>query len=148
DPDPNEPDVIRTLNDFELATRLSYFLWSSMPDEELFTLARLGTLRQDDNLQKQVRRMLADEKSQALVENFAGQWLQLRNLSIAAPDKARYPGFDESLRRAMRQETELFFAAIVREDRSVLDFINADFSYINERLATHYGIADIKGEEF
>ncbi len=148
DPNPSEPDAIRTLNDFELATRLSYFLWSSMPDEELFTLARLGTLRLGDNLQKQVRRMLADVKSQALVENFAGQWLQLRNLSIAAPDKARYPGFDESLRRAMRQETELFFAAIVREDRSVLDFINADFSYINERLATHYGIPDIKGEEF
>ncbi len=148
DPEPNEPGAIRTLNDFELATRLSYFLWSSMPDDELFTLARLGTLRQGDNLQQQVRRMLADEKSQALVENFAGQWLQLRNLAIAAPDKAKYPGFDEALRRAMRQETELFFAAILREDRSVLDFINADFSYINERLAVHYGIPDVKGEEF
>ncbi len=148
DPEPNNPDAIRTLNDFELATRLSYFLWSTMPDEELFALARLGTLRQGDNLECQVRRMLADNKAQVLVENFAGQWLQLRNLEIVAPDKGKYPGFDEALRRAMRQETELFFAAIMRDDRSVLDFINADFSYVNERLAEHYGIADVKGEEF
>lgn len=148
DPQPNEPDAIRTLNDFELATRLSYFLWSSMPDDELFTLARLGKLRQGNTLEAQVRRMLADPKSEALVKNFAGQWLQLRNLDTAAPDKGHYPGFDEPLRRAMRKETELFFAAVMREDRSVLDFIDADFSFINQRLAKHYGIEGIAGEEF
>ena len=148
DPEPNNPESIRTLNDYELATRLSYFLWSSMPDEELFALASEGKLREGDNLERQVRRMLADEKSQALVENFAGQWLQLRNLQIAAPDKGRYPTFDEALRRAMRTETELFFAAVMRENRSVLDFINADYSFVNERLAKHYGIDNIKGEEF
>jgi Protein of unknown function (DUF1592)/Protein of unknown function (DUF1588)/Protein of unknown function (DUF1585)/Protein of unknown function (DUF1595) len=148
DPEPNNPDAIRTINDYELATRLSYFLWSSMPDDELFTLARLGLLRKGGNLDRQVRRMLADPKAQALIENFAGQWLQLRNLDTVAPDKGRYPDFDESLRRAMRKETELFFAAIVREDRSVLDFIDADFSFINSRLARHYGISDVSGEEF
>jgi mono/diheme cytochrome c family protein len=148
DPEPNNPDAIRTIDDYELATRLSYFLWSSMPDDELFTLARLGLLRKGDNLDRQVRRMLADPKAQALVENFAGQWLQLRNLDTVAPDKGRYPDFDEALRRAMRKETELFFAAIVREDRSVLDFIDADFSYLNSRLARHYGISDVLGDEF
>jgi mono/diheme cytochrome c family protein len=146
--DPDNPDEIRTLNDFELTTRLSYFLWSSMPDDELMTLARLGTLRSDDNLNQQVRRMLADEKSRSLVENFAGQWLQLRNLKLAAPDKGKYPGFDEALRQAMQKETELFFATILREDRSVLEFLDADYTFVNERLAAHYGIADVKGEEF
>jgi mono/diheme cytochrome c family protein len=146
--DPESPDEIRTLNDFELATRLSYFLWSSMPDDELMTLARLGTLRSGENLNQQVRRMLADEKSEALVENFAGQWLQLRNLKLATPDKGKYPGFDEALRQAMQKETELFFATILREDRSVLEFLNADYTFVNERLAAHYGIADVKGEEF
>ncbi|MEX0679620.1 MAG: DUF1592 domain-containing protein [Pirellulales bacterium] len=148
DPEPNNPDAIRTISDDELATRLGYFLWSSMPDDELFTLARLGKLRSGDQLERQARRMLADPKAQALVENFAGQWLQLRNLQTAAPDKGHYPDFDESLRRAMRKETELFFAAIMREDRSALDFIDGDFTFVNERLARHYGIADVKGEEF
>jgi hypothetical protein len=148
DPPSDDPGGIRTLNDYELATRLSYFLWSSMPDDELFALARLGKLRSGDNLERQVRRMLADPKSQALVENFAGQWLQLRNLDTAAPDKGRYPDFDEPLRRAMRQETELFFAAIMKEDRSVLDFLDGDFTFVDERLARHYGIPDVKGNEF
>jgi hypothetical protein len=148
DPQPNDPSVVRALNDYELATRLSYFLWSSMPDDELFAQARLGLLYQGDNLERQARRMLADPKSQALVENFAGQWLQLRNLVNVAPDKQRYPEFDEALRRSMRRETELFFAAIVREDRSVLDFIDGDFTFLNERLARHYGIAGVQGEEF
>ncbi|MEX0978358.1 MAG: DUF1592 domain-containing protein, partial [Pirellulales bacterium] len=148
DPEPNNPQAIRTINDHELAARLSYFLWSSMPDDELFALARLGMLRKGDQLERQVRRMLADPKAQALVDNFAGQWLQLRNLTTASPDKGHYPDFDEALRRAMRRETELFFAAVVREDRSVLDFLDGDFTFVNERLARHYGIIDVKGEEF
>jgi hypothetical protein len=148
DPPPDDADGIRELNDFELATRLSYFLWSSMPDDELFELARAGTLRQGDQLEKQVRRMLADPKSQALVENFAGQWLQLRNLATAAPDRGVYPDFDDALRRAMGTETELFFAEIMREDRSVLDFLDADFTFVNERLARHYGIEGVQGSEF
>ncbi len=148
DPEPNNPATIRTLNDFELATRLSYFLWSTMPDDELFTHARQGTLRQGQTLAEQVRRMLRDPKAQALVENFAGQWLQLRNLKIASPDKQTYPGFDEPLRAAMQRETELFFANLVAEDRSVLELIDADYTFVNERLARHYGIPDVKGDEF
>jgi hypothetical protein len=148
DPQPNEPKAVRTLSDYEVATRLSYFLWSSMPDDELFAQARLGTLRQADNLEKQVRRMLADSKAQALVENFAGQWLQLRNLRTAAPDKGEYPAFDEPLRVAMQQETELFFGAILREDRSVLEFLDADYTFVNGRLARHYGMTGIEGDTF
>jgi len=148
DPQPNEPTAVRTINDWELASRLSYFLWSSMPDDELFSTARLGTLRKGDNLALQIKRMLADPKAQSLVENFAGQWLQLRNLKIATPDKQQYPAFDEPLRRAMQRETELFFTAIMTEDRSVLDFLDADYTFVNERLARHYGIADVKGKEF
>ena len=148
DSDSPESPAVRTINDYELATRLSYFLWSSMPDEELFAHARLGTLRKDDNLDSQVKRMLEDPKARALVENFAGQWLQLRNLKTAAPDKGVYPNFDEALRSAMQTETELFFATVVKEDRSVLDFIDGQYTFVNERLARHYGIADVKGEEF
>jgi hypothetical protein len=146
DPEGDDPHAVRVLNDFELATRLSYFLWSSMPDEELFALARQGVL--GERLEAQVRRMLADPKSRALVEHFAGQWLQLRNLDTSKPDNDVYPGFDDALRRAMRTETEQFFAAILREDRSVLEFIDADFTFVNERLAKHYGIPDVKGNEF
>jgi mono/diheme cytochrome c family protein len=148
DPAPDDPDRIRDLDDFEVATRLSYFLWSSMPDDELFELARQGSLRKDGNLEKQVRRMLADEKSQALVENFAGQWLQLRNLNTVTPDKGVYGSFDEELRTAMRQETEMFFAAIMREDRSVLEFLDAEYTFVNDRLAKHYGLPDVEGKEF
>jgi len=148
DPEPDNPGAVRTLNDFELATRLSYFLWSSMPDEALFAHAKQGTLRSGDNLEQQIKRMLGDPKAQSLVENFAGQWLQLRNLKTAAPDKRRYPDFDEALRTAMLQETELFFAAVMREDKSMLDFLDGPYTYVNERLARHYGIADVKGNEF
>jgi hypothetical protein len=119
-----------------------------MPDDELFELARQGSLRKDGNLEKQVRRMLADEKSQALVENFAGQWLQLRNLNTVTPDKGVYGSFDEELRTAMRQETEMFFAAIMREDRSVLEFLDAEYTFVNDRLAKHYGLPDVEGKEF
>ena len=143
-----ETVAVRPLNDYEIATRLAYFLWSSMPDEELFDLAAKGELRQTPTLHAQVERMLADPKARALVDNFAGQWLQLRDVANLSPDPERYPAFDEELRAAMLQETELFFAAIIREDRSVLDFLSADFSYVNERLAQHYGIADVQGQEF
>jgi len=146
EPQPGESDNVHTLNEYELATRLSYFLWSSMPDDELFGLAEQGKLRA--NLTAQVNRMLADPKATALVENFAGQWLQLRSMQNVTPDPAQFPDFDPALRAAMTQETELFFQAIVQEDRDVLDFIDADFTYVNGRLAKHYGMTDITGEDF
>ena len=117
-----------------------------MPDDELFALAAQGQLRRD--LDAQVRRMLGDPKSAAFVENFAGQWLRLRKLAYVAPDPRTFPGFDEELRAAMTRETELFFEAILREDRSILDLLDADFSFVNERLAKHYGIAGVTGPEF
>jgi uncharacterized protein DUF1592/uncharacterized protein DUF1588/uncharacterized protein DUF1585/uncharacterized protein DUF1587/uncharacterized protein DUF1595/cytochrome c len=139
---------VEPLGEFELASRLAYFLWSSMPDEELFGLAARGKLHEPETLTEQVGRMLKDPKSRALVENFAGQWLQIRNLKAANPDRDRFPGFDEPLRAAMLRETELFTAEILRDDRSVLDFLDADFTYLNERLARHYGMMGISGEEF
>jgi hypothetical protein len=148
DKEPGNPDAVHPVTDFELATRLSYFLWSSMPDDELLRLAEQEALRKDGNLDQQVRRMLKDPKAAALVENFAGQWLQLRNLKSAAPDPETYPTFDEALRAAMVKETELFFETVMKEDRSILEFIDADFTFVNERLAKHYGIAGVKGDEF
>ncbi len=148
DPDPNNPDAVHPINDFELATRLSYFLWSSMPDDELLGLAEKGTLRKDGNLETQVKRMVRDPKARALVENFAGQWLQLRNMKTAAPDPGVYPAFDDALRAAMIKETELFFEAVMKEDRSILDFIDANYTFVNERLARHYGIPGVKGDAF
>lgn len=136
------------LTDNQLATRLSYFLWSSMPDDELFALADKGTLREPAVVEQQVRRMLQDTKARALTENFAGQWLQFRSLRTLTPDKEHFPAFDEPLRRAMIRETELFFETMVREDRSILEFLDADFTFVNERLAKHYGIANIKGADF
>jgi hypothetical protein len=136
------------IDDFELATRLSYFLWASTPDEELFRAAAAVTLHQSDVLTTQVRRMLRDSKSRALSTDFAVQWLQLRALNGFNPDPARFPNFDASLRRAMRHEAELFFDAMVREDRNILDLLDADFTYVNERLAPHYGIAGVRGDEF
>ncbi len=147
--DPESPmAAVRSLSDYEIATRLSYFLWSSMPDDELFGAAQSGRLHEPAELAAQARRMLQDVKARALVDNFAGQWLQLRSLKNFAPDKNLFPDFDEILRAAMREETERFFAAIVREDRSVLDFLDSDFTFLNERLARHYGIADVHGDEF
>jgi hypothetical protein len=145
---PNDPRTVRDLNDFELASRLSYFLWSSMPDDELFRHARQRTLRKSGVLEEQVRRMLQDPRSRALTDNFAGQWLQTRNLKGLTPDPARFPGFDEKLRTAMQKETELFFESVVREDRSVLDFLDSDYTFLNERLAKHYGISGVKGDDF
>lgn len=145
DPSPREKGV-HTLTEFELASRLSYFLWNSMPDDELFALAGQGKLRA--SLPAQVRRMLLDAKADSFAENFTGQWLQLRLVDTVNPDKDKYPTFDEPLRAAMRQETRRFFSAIVQEDRSVVDFIGANFTFVNERLAKHYGLPDVIGEEF
>jgi hypothetical protein len=136
------------LHDFRLATRLSYFLWGSMPDEELFRAAARRTLRHRKDLSAQVRRMLRDPRSRSLAEDFAGQWLQTRSLKELVPDPGRFPEFDQPLRAAMLRETELFFDAIVREDRSVLELLDADFTFVNERLARHYGIAGVQGDEF
>jgi hypothetical protein len=136
------------IGEFEVASRLSYFLWSSMPDPELFRLAAEGKLRARETLAQQVRRMLRDPKARALVDNFAGQWLHVRGLKAASPDRAQFPGFDEPLRAAMLRETELFFADVMREDRSILDFLDADFTYLNERLARHYGVAGVSGDRF
>jgi hypothetical protein len=149
DPPADDEDGIRELSDYELATRLSYFLWSSMPDDALFHSAEQGKLHEPKVLEAQVRRMLADTKSQALVENFAGQWLQLRNLDIAQPDRERFPDYDDALRDAMRRESELFFQNVMREDRSVLEFLDADYTFVNHRLAEHYGLAlaDADGAE-
>ncbi len=138
----------RVTNDFQLATRLSYFLWSSMPDRTLFELASRDALHQDDVLEAQVLRMLADPRAVALVDNFASQWLQIRNLELVDPDRDRYPSFDSDLRLAMRRETELFFEALIREDRSLLELIDADFTFLNARLARHYGIDGVEGEDF
>lgn len=142
------PGKVRTLDDFETASRLSYFLWSSMPDDQLFRAAARGELRTDEQVAAQAKRMLADPKARALVANFAGQWLQLRSLEECAPDKSRFPGFDDALRGAMRRETEEFFWTIVREDRSVLEFLDADWTVVNERLAKHYGLEGVTGDEF
>ncbi len=138
------------ITDYELASRLSYFLWSSMPDERLFGLAAEGLLREGYILEEQVKRMLRDPKALAVAENFGGQWLNIRNLKtkVNMPDAGTFKSFDEKLRLAMVRETELFFDAIVKEDRSILDFLDADFTFINERLAKHYGMKDIKGDEF
>ena len=146
DPDPLNADEHHRISEFELASRLSYFLWSSMPDDELLDLAGAGKLRA--SLKPQIRRMVNDPKSDALSENFAGQWLQLRNLDEAKPDPDRFPLFDDDLRAAMKRESELFFETIVREDRSILDFLDAKFTFLNERLAMHYGIAGVEGSEF
>jgi hypothetical protein len=148
DPDSGGPAAAHRINDFELATRLSYFLWSSMPDEELFRLAEQSKLHTPAVLEAEVRRMLRDPKAFALVENFGGQWLELRNLDSIQPDPDKFPTFDNELRAAMKRETQLFFQSIIREDRSILDFIDGKYTYLNERLAKHYGIAGVTGPEF
>ena len=131
----------------ELASRLSYFLWSSMPDDELLRLAEARQLNQPATLHAQVHRMLADWKSRALVDNFAGQWLQLRNLDSITPDPARFPAFDDDLRRDMKRETELFVESIIRDDRSILDFIDADYTFLNSRLAKFYGLPEVDSNQ-
>jgi hypothetical protein len=140
--------VAEPVSDHDLASRLSYFLWSSMPDPTLLRAADLGTLRRPGVLEAQVKRMLADPKSDALVENFAGQWLGLRLMERRKPDPGKFPRVDDELLEAMRRETTLFTRAILREDRSVLDFLDGRFSFMNGPLARHYGIGGVSGEDF
>jgi hypothetical protein len=148
DPAAVAPDTNYRVSDLELASRLSFFLWSSIPDDELLDLAARGKLSDGDTLEKQVRRMLVDSRSAALVENFAGQWLQLRNLEALRPDWALFPNFDDGAKAAFRRETELFFDSILREDRHALDLLTADYTFVNERLARHYGIPGVYGDRF
>lgn len=143
-----KPGVIERVNDFELASRLSYFLWSSMPDAELMRLAQANRLHLPPVLDAQVTRMIADPKSSALAENFAGQWLEIRSLDAVKPDPKKFPGWNGALRDAMRTETTLFFENVLREDRSISDFIDGKYTFLNEQLARHYGIDGVKGPEF
>lgn len=148
DKDPADPNDKHPLNDYELASRLSYFLWSSLPDAELFQLAADGTLHTDAVLEAQVRRMLKDEKSSALVESFADQWLNLRILDDAQPDPEKFQEFDAALRDDMLRETRSFFEHVVREDRSILEFLDGPYTFVNARLAKHYGLPDVEGDQF
>jgi hypothetical protein len=136
------------VTDLELASRLSFFLWSSIPDDELLNVAEQGKLKDPAVLQQQVRRMLKDSRSEALITNFAGQWLYLRELKNRNPDLLMYPDFDDNLRQAFQRETEMLFESIVREDRSVFDVLTADYTFVNERLAKHYGIPSVYGSDF
>ena len=147
-PDDVAPSSPYYISDIELASRLSFFLWSSLPDEELLAVAERGELRSPDELETQVRRMLADQRSKNLATNFAGQWLQLRNLEAFSPNVRLYPDFDDNLRQSFRQESELFLDSVLREDRSIVDLLNADYTFLNERLAKHYGIPGIFGSRF
>jgi len=142
----NPSPIPQPLDEFALASRLSYFLWSSMPDDELLGLAERGQLRA--SLPAQVRRMLASPKSHALVENFAGQWLQIRSLETFQPDRKMFPEYDPVLRGAMQRETELFFEHVMRADRSLFDFLTADYTFVNGRLARFYGLPEVIGDEF
>lgn len=148
DPPGVSPGGAYAVSDLELASRISFFLWGSIPDEELLAAAIHGDLRHPDVLQRQVARLLADGRAGALVENFADQWLQLRNLESAMPDQRLFPDFDDNLRQAMRKETELFVESVLREDRNVVDLLRADYTFLNERLARHYGIPHIHGSRF
>ena len=139
------PSRMRDIGDYEMASRLSYFLWSSMPDDRLFRLAADGRLSEPGTIASEVTRMLRDPKSDALVTNFAGQWLELRNMEEVHPDPDRFPEYNDALRDAMRQETEMLFAAVVQDDLSVSLFLDADFTYLNEQLADHYGIDGVDG---
>ena len=143
-----EPGAAYRINDLELASRLAFFLWSSIPDDELLDLASAGRLSAPGELDRQVERMLADARAENLVTNFSAQWLHLRNLDGVTPDKRLFPDFDDNLRQAMRRETELFVGSILREDRSALDLVRADYTFLNERLAKHYGIPHVYGSRF
>lgn len=148
DPDGVPPHTAYALNDLELASRLSFFLWSSIPDEELLAVAERGELHRPEELARQARRMLADPRSESLVTNFAAQWLHLRNLESITPDGRLFPDFDDNLRQAFRRETELLFDDVLREDQSVLKLIKTDRMWLNERLARHYGIPYVYGTRF
>ena len=148
DAEPNNPKAVHSVTEYELATRLSYFIWSSMPDEELFKLAAKNELRKPGVIETQVKRMLADPKAKALTDNFAAQWLNLRMIPALEPDSKIYPRFDASLKKAMVSETELYFEHILKEDRSVLEFLDSDWTILNNELADHYGIKGVVGSNF
>ena len=148
DPNPADPAAVHRISDVELASRLSYFLWSSTPDDELMDLAEAGKLHIPAVLDSQVKRMLADQRSSALAANFADQWLEIRNLDVVKPDPQRFPEWDAELRDAMRTETNLFFDYVLRQNRPMADFLDARYTFLNERLARHYGIEGVKGPEF
>jgi len=149
DPPQARAGVAHPVSDLELASRLSFFLWSSVPDEKLLDVAAAGRLREPEALSAQVHRMLADDRSDALVDNFTGQWLQLRNLeSKVVPDILMFPDFDDNIRKGFRTETEMFFGYILRENRSALELLNADYTFVDERLARHYGIKGVYGPQF
>jgi hypothetical protein len=148
DPPGLAPGTVYRINDYELASRLSFFLWSSLPDDALLDAAARGDLRRADLLEREVRRMLADGRSSSLVSNFATQWLHLRSLDGVTPDLRRFPDFDDNLRQAFRKETELFVESVLREDRGVRALLDADYTFLNERLAKHYGVPHIYGSHF
>ena len=148
DPDPNDPARTHKVADLELASRLSYFLWSSMPDQELLGLAEAGKLRAAGVLESQAKRMLADQRSAALAEHFAGQWLETRNLDSVTPDPKKFPEWGPELRDAMKTETRLFFETVLRDNRPLSDFLDARYTFLNDRLAKHYGIEGVQGPEF
>ncbi|MEE2638013.1 MAG: DUF1592 domain-containing protein, partial [Acidobacteriota bacterium] len=147
-PDTVEDGAPYRVSDLELASRLSFFLWSSLPDDELLAVAERGERQTAAALDREVRRMLADPRARNLVTNFAGQWLHLRNLESITPDMRVFPDFDDNLRQAFRRETEMLFESILREDRSVLDLLRANYTFLNERLAKHYGIPHVYGSRF
>jgi hypothetical protein len=142
------PGAVHPIKPVELASRLSFFLWSSIPDDELLRLAENGSLSKPQVIETQVHRMLASPKAKRFVANFAGQWLQLRNLKNARPNSADFPDFDDNLRQGFRQETEMLFASVLNENRSVLDLLRADYTFLNERLARHYGVEGVYGSNF
>jgi hypothetical protein len=148
DPENLPAGQTRDLNDHELAARLSYFLWSTMPDEELMRLADAGELRKPEVFEAQVRRMIQDWRIGAFVQNFGGQWLQLRNLDQTEPDAGTFPAWNWELKEAMRREAELFLGAVLKEDRPLHELLDADFTYVNERLARHYGLPGVTGNDF
>jgi len=148
DPNPTDPTVVHRISDVELASRLSYFLWSSMPDDELLDLAEAGKLHTPGALDAQVKRMLVDPRASALADNFAAQWLETRNLDVVTPDPKKFPEWSPELRDAMRTETSLFFDYILRENRPMEDFLDSRYTFLNERLARHYGIEGVQGPEF
>src|SRR5262249_52754740 len=142
------PGTLYAVDDLSLASRLSYFLWSGPPDDELLALAEKGKLHETPTYRAQVKRMIADQRANALVDDFAAQWLYLRNLRSVRPDVEEFPDFDDNLRQAMRRETELLFEHVMRDDRPVSELLTANYTFMNERLAKHYGVPDIYGSQY
>jgi len=148
DPVDAQPGAMYAISDIELASRMSFFLWSSLPDDELLNLAERGALREPGMIEQQVQRMMADPRADAFIKNFVGQWLYLRNLEDFYPDPAAFPEFDENLRTALQRETELFIDDQIRSNASLLDLLSADYTFVNERLARHYGIPGVYGSRY